>query len=106
MPRNADGDRITAAIRPEDITLVEARSAGDAMADGNADADGGFDATVEYVEFLGSFARVGLGVSGERLLMDLPIAQVQRFEVTEGNTVRAIVPADAVRIYAGTPPDG
>ena len=102
----ADGDRITAAIRPEDITLVEARSAGDAMADGNADADGGFDATVEYVEFLGSFARVGLGVSGERLLMDLPIAQVQRFEVTEGSTVRAIVPADAVRIYAGTPPDG
>ena len=105
----AGGDRVTAAIRPEDITLVDARStgeAGDAMADGNADAGGGFDATVEYVEFLGSFARVGLGVSGERLLMDLPIAQVQRFEVTEGSTVRAVVPADAVRIYAGAPPDG
>ena len=103
----AGGDRVTAAIRPEDITLVDAGSAGEAgdtMADGNADADGGFDATVEYVEFLGSFARVGLGVAGERLLMDLPIAQVQRFEVTEGSTVRAVVPADAVRIYAGRRP--
>ena len=92
------GDRITAAIRPEDITLVDP---------GNAGEDGrGFDATVEYVEFLGSFARVELITAGERLLIDLPIAQVQRFEVTEGSTVRAVVPPDAVRIYAGTPPDG
>ena len=92
------GDRITAAIRPEDITLVDPGSAGE---DGR-----GFDATVEYVEFLGSFARVELITAGERLLIDLPIAQVQRFEVTEGSTVRAVVPPDAVRIYAGTPPDG
>ena len=92
------GDRITAAIRPEDITLVDP---------GNAGEDGrGFDATVEYVEFLGSFARVELITAGERLLIDLPIAQVQRFEVTEGSTVRAVVPPDGVRIYAGTPPDG
>ena len=114
----ANGDRITAAIRPEDITLVDpgnaggagkaggAGEAGGAMATGNADADGGFDATVEYVEFLGSFARVELSTAGERLLIDLPIAQLQRFEVTEGSTVRAVVPPDAVRIYAGAPPDG
>ena len=105
----SDGDRITAAIRPEDITLVDpgnAREDGGAMATGNADADGGFDATVEYVEFLGSFARVELSTAGERLLIDLPITQLQRFEVTEGSTVRAVVPPDAVRIYAGTPPDG
>ena len=76
------------------------------MTTGNADADGGFDATVEYVEFLGSFARVELSTAGERLLIDLPIAQLQRFEVTEGSTVRAVVPPDAVRIYAGAPPDG
>ena len=77
----SDGDRITAAIRPEDITLVDpgnAREDGGAMATGNADADGGFDATVEYVEFLGSFARVELSTAGERLLIDLPITQLQR----------------------------
>ena len=102
----ADGERVTAAIRPEDITLVDAGNAGGAGDAGNADADGGFDATVEYVEFLGSFARVELSTAGERLLMDLPIAQVQRFEATEGSTVRAVVPPDAVRIYAGAPPDG
>ena len=105
----ANGDRITAAIRPEDITLVDPGNAGEdggAMATGNADADGGFDATVEYVEFLGSFARVELSTAGERLLIDLPITQLQRFEVTEGSTVRAVVPPDAVRIYAGAPPDG
>ena len=70
------------------------------------DPAGGFDATVEYVEFLGSFARVELASAGERLLMDLPITQVQRFDVMEGSTVRAVVPRDAVRIYAGAPPDG
>ena len=72
---------------------------------GTAERGSGFDATVEYVEFLGSFARVELGSAGERLLMDLPIAQLERFEVREGSTVRAVVPRDAVRIYAGAPPD-
>ena len=111
---HAGGERVTAAIRPEDITLLAAGDAGKtgstgragaSEAAGNANGDGGFDATVEYVEFLGSFARAGLTSAGERLLMDLPIAQVERFGVTEGSTVRAMVPRDAVRIYAGTPPD-
>ena len=105
----ADGERVTAAIRPEDIALLDsgsARSAGASGAAEKAGLAGGFDATVGYVEFLGSFARVELAGAGERLLMDLPIAQVQRFDVTEGSTVRAVVPRDAVRIYAGAPPDG
>ena len=108
---HAGGERVTAAIRPEDITLLAAgdagrtESAGASEAAGNANGDGEFGATVEYVEFLGSFARAGLASAGERLLMDLPIAQVERFGVTEGSTVRAMVPRDAVRIYAGTPPD-
>ena len=72
---------------------------------GHAARDGGFDATVEYVEFLGSFARVELDCAGERLLMDLSIAGAQHFGVTEGSTVRAAVPREAVRIYAGAPPD-
>ena len=96
----AGGEKVTAAVRPEDVVLdgVQAAAA--------ADRGSGFDATVEYVEFLGSFARVELRIAGERLLMDLPIAQVQRFDVREGGTVRAVVPREAVRIYAGAPPDG
>ena len=99
------GERVTAAIRPEDIVVLDSGSAGSAGTAGHADRDGGFDATVEYVEFLGSFARVGLDCGGERLLMDLSIARAQHFGVTEGSTVRAAVPREAVRIYAGTPPD-
>ena len=63
-----------------------------------------FEATVNYLEFLGSFARVGLAIAGERLLMDLPIAQVRRHDVRERSTVRVMVPRDAVRIYAEAPP--
>ena len=37
--------------------------------------------------------------------MDLSIARAQHFGVTEGSTVRAAVPREAVRIYAGAPPD-
>ena len=96
------GEPVTAAIRPEAIALEGTESAGTVDA---RDRGGAFDATVEYVEFLGSFARVELGGAGERLLMDLPIAQVQRFEVREGSIVRVAVPRDAVRLYAGTRPD-
>ena len=63
-----------------------------------------FQATVNYLEFLGSFARVGLAIAGERLLMDLPIAQVRRHDVRERSTVRVVVPRDAMRIYAEAPP--
>ena len=83
--------------------LLDRGRSGDAA---GTDGGGGFDARVEYVEFLGSFARVQLDGAGERLLMDLPIAQVQRFDVAAGNTVRAAVPPDAVRIFAEAPPDG
>ena len=107
---HSGGERVTAAIRPEDIALLDSpggtRSAGNSGAAEEVGAAEGFDATVEYVEFLGSFARVELASAGERLLMDLPISQVQRFDVMEGSTVRAVVPRDAVRIYAGAPPDG
>ena len=96
---HASGEQVTAAVRPEDIVLDSARIAG------SAEHGSGFDATVEYVEFLGSFARVEVESAGERLLMDLPIAQVERFDVREGSTVRAVVPREAVRIYAGAPPD-
>ena len=94
------GKRVTAAIRPEDIVLEGAGSTE------SADRDSVFDATVEYVEFLGSFARAELSSAGERLLMDLPIAHVRRFGVRERSTVRAVVPRGAVRIYAGAPLDG
>ena len=95
------GERVTAAIRPEDIVLLGGAGAGDAT---GTDGGTGFDATVEYVEFLGSFARVRLDGAGERLLMDLPIAQLQRHNVAVGGTVRVAVPPDAVRIYAQAPP--
>ena len=99
---HSDGERVTAAIRPEDIVLLDSGHAGAA---GDAERDGGFDARVGYVEFLGSFARVELGCDGVRLLMDLSMARAQHFGVTEGSTVRAAVPREAVRIYAGAPPD-
>ena len=96
------GERITAAIRPEDIVLLDS---GRAEAAGHANPGDGFDATVGFVEFLGSFARVELDCEGVRLLMDLSMARAQHFGVTEGSTVRAAVPREAVRIYAGAPPD-
>ena len=99
---HSEGERVTAAIRPEDIVLLDS---GNAEGAGNENRDGAFDATVGYVEFLGSFARVELGCDGVRLLMDLSIGRAQHFGVTEGSTVRAAVPREAVRIYAGAPPD-
>ncbi len=71
-----------------------------------ADRGSVFEATVEYLECLGSFARAELGSHGGRLPMDLPIAQVRRRDVRERSTVRALAPRDAVRIHAEARPDG
>ena len=129
-----DGARVTVAIRPEDIVIEGGEAAratraaattdqgsafepGDGVSLRDADAppagaavatDQGsvFEATVNYIEFLGSFARAGLAIAGERLLMDLPIAQIRRHDVRERSPVRVVVPRDAVRIYAEAPPDG
>ena len=95
-----EGARVTVAIRPEDIVL----DSGEAAA--TTDRGNVFEATVEYLEFLGSFARAELASAGGRLRMDLPIAQVKRHDVREQGTVRVRVPRDAVRIYAEAPPDG
>ena len=56
-------------------------AAGTTSAAAATDRDNVFEATVEYLEFLGSFARAELGSHGGRLLMDLPIAQVRRHDV-------------------------
>ena len=98
----SDRQQVTAAVRPEDIVLLDSGGSETAV---HTSRDAGFDATVQYVEFLGSFARVELDCAGVRLLMDLSMARAQHFGVTEGNTVRAAVPREAVRIYAGAPPD-
>ena len=98
----SDRQQVTAAVRPEDIVLLDSGGSETAV---HASRDAGFDATVQYVEFLGSFARVELDCEGVRLLMDLSMARAQHFGVTEGSTVRAAVPREAVRIYAGAPPD-
>ena len=124
-----DGARVTVAIRPEDIVIeggeavgaaettdhdsvfepgngVSLRDTGVPPAGAVVTTDQGsvFEATVNYLEFLGSFARAGLAIAGERLLMDLPIAQVRRHDVRERSTVRVVVPRDAARIYAEAPP--
>ena len=101
-----EGARVTVAIRPEDIVLDSGDATGDTGAAATTDRGNVFEATVEYLEFLGSFARAELASAGGRLRMDLPIAQVRRHDVREQNTVRVRVPHDAVRIYAEAPPDG
>ena len=99
-----DGARVTVAIRPEDIVIEGGEAVRATGAAATTDQGSAFEATVNYIEFLGSFARAGLAIAGERLLMDLPIAQVRRHDVRERSTVRVVVPRDAVRIYAEAPP--
>jgi iron(III) transport system ATP-binding protein len=101
------GETVTVAIRPEDVTLKRGNG---------ADAANGTDgpatlvpAIIEYVEFLGAFARIALALDtgGEhRVRADVPTAHARDLALREGARVEAALSGADVRVYREARPDG
>jgi len=91
-----DDETVIMAIRPEDVALH--RVHGD-------DAPGTpVPATIEYVEFLGAFARVSLALDtggAHRVLADVPTAHARELALEEGTRVAVALSGDDVRVYRG-----
>ena len=103
----ADGARVVAAIRPEDVIPP----AGAAGAAGNGEdvttAENAFEVMLDEMEFLGSFWRCHLQsprFGGQDLVADFSINAVRRLELAAGAPMQIELPRDRLMAFAG--PDG
>ena len=89
------GHEVTLAIRPEDVVVRN-------VVPGAVNT---FMATVTEIEFLGSFCRVGLGMSGSKpgLLADFSINVVRDLGVREGLVLPISLPPERIRVFPATP---
>ncbi|MEM7222263.1 MAG: putative 2-aminoethylphosphonate ABC transporter ATP-binding protein [Pseudomonadota bacterium] len=93
------GQEITLAVRPEDIVVRDVV----------ANEPNSFEAVVADMEFLGSFFRAeltGPEMGEARLRADLSINLVRRLELSEGQSIRIMIPAEQIRIYPAGARDG
>ncbi len=86
------GAAVTVSVRPEDVVLC---------AD-DADVVNGIDTEIRYVEFLGSFCRVGLAsdLFGEdEVCADLSSNMMRERAIDRGMTLRVRFPENLVRVF-------
>lgn len=96
VPGIAAGTEVIAAIRPEDIIPHEADA-------GIADESGGtIEATIESMEFLGSFWRTSLrhpNLGNTRLVADFSINAARRLSVEVGAAIKVEIPSTRLKAY-------
>ena len=83
------------AFRPEDVIARDIDAA----------TPNSFEATVEDLEFLGSFYRANLiapGAGKTEILADFSINLVRDLAVKEGKSIRVALPAEMIRVYPRT----
>ncbi len=91
------GTTLNCAVRPEDIRLI------DDGADGGANT---IAATVDSIEFLGSFVRLYLDLPalGEsELRADVRKEQAQHLDIAAGSAVKLRIPPATIRLYEAGP---
>jgi len=96
------GAPVVIAVRPEDVVPHPAEAPGG----GQAQRGNGFDARVEYLEFLGSFWRLSLASArlGEvALTADLSGNAMRRLSIKAGSQVAVELPAERILVF---PEDG
>ncbi len=87
----AGGDPVTICIRPEDIVVRDTGAA----------RENALAARIEALEFLGSFCRGSLRLDGDiALICDFSINAVRDLGLEAGKSLRVILPADRLRVFA------
>jgi iron(III) transport system ATP-binding protein len=99
----AEGSKVLAVIRPEDVIPHEAGYRRDGL---ESDGDGRnvIDVGIGDMEFLGSFWRTRLGgpqLGGTELIADFSINAVRRMSLAEGAPITIELPAGRLMAFAG-----
>jgi iron(III) transport system ATP-binding protein len=88
----APGSKVTICVRPEDIRLLKS----------GEQAENAFDVIIAAVEFLGSSFRceaAPIGAQGPNVVVTLPAATLEDFELSRGMRARVSLPAKKFRIF-------
>ena len=91
----AEGDAVTVCIRPEDVATRGV----------TAETANAVPATIEALEFLGSFYRATLlsrGQDATRFRVDFSVNLMRDLGIAEGRDVTVALPADHIRVYRET----
>jgi len=91
----ADGERVLAAIRPEDIIPHGAP-------DGAGRSGNIFETRIDEMEFLGAFWRTRLhndDLGDAELMADFSINAVRRLDLAEGNRLTVELPAERLMVF-------
>lgn len=91
------GQRVTIAIRPEDIQVI------DPNATSTMGATNLISAEVQGMEFLGSGYLVSLRPDGdakELLNLDVSVHEAQRLDLTQNRTLQIQLPSDRIQVFA------
>ena len=92
----APGQPAVISIRPEDIVP------GDEIGATVAQAGNSFNATVQDMEFLGSFWRINLGdeqLGNSQLIIDLSVNAVIRMNTSVGKKMSIELPSDRLMVF-------
>jgi iron(III) transport system ATP-binding protein len=96
-----DGSVIV-TIRPEDIVPHGKQAISPDAQDSGAPAENSYTATVEDMEFLGSFWRITLisdALGNENLIADMSINAVRRMNIAIGETIAVELPAERIWVF-------
>ena len=100
-----EGDPVVIAIRPEDIVPHGEGASSSGASNAASTTENMFDASIEDMEFLGSFWRVSLKNSAfgdASLVADMSINAVRHMNVEIGKSITVEFPADRLWVF---PPD-
>jgi iron(III) transport system ATP-binding protein len=90
--------KVSLAIRPEYIVLNNATDPADSHT-----RDNSFEATIDEVEFLGSFERVYLraaSITSDLVMVDIPTSAARSLNLTPELTLNVKLPVDDIRVYS------
>ena len=91
-------DKVKLAIRPECIVLNNEAGPADSHSQDNS-----FEATIDEVEFLGSFERVYLraaSITSSLIMVDIPSSTARNLKLAPELSLSVTLPADDIRIYS------
>ncbi len=101
----AEGARIIAAIRPEDVIPHGSGARSPGAPDIVAEPDNALEMTIDSMEFLGSFWRTALtsaDLGQQHLIADFSINAVRRLDISEGGTIEIELPSKRLKVFSPT----
>jgi putative 2-aminoethylphosphonate ABC transporter ATP-binding protein len=92
--KDAEGETVHLAIRPENIEIVDAT-----ISSGDCIPSNVVEVAAEVINFLGAVVRITFVLEGEEMLVDLPEKEFEKMSLKRGQIMKLYFPPDAFHVY-------